>query len=85
MYLENIEYVNDGPVEKFSYKFRKDNNGCPIPLVVVGQNGSGKSLIFSSIVDALFEISEEPSATIGVANTETNFSLEKKVGNFKCL
>lgn len=57
MYLENIEYVNDGPVEKFSYKFRKDNNGCPIPLVVVGQNGSGKSLIFSSIVDALFEIS----------------------------
>ena len=50
MYIENIEYVNDGPVEKFSYKFRKDSNGYPIPLIVVGQNGSGKSLIFSSIV-----------------------------------
>lgn len=70
MYLENIEYVNDGPVEKFSYKFRKDSNGYPIPLVVVGQNGSGKSLIFSSIVDALFEISGKSFRNTWLPNEE---------------
>lgn len=70
MYLENIDYVNDGPVERLSYKFRKDSNGCPIPLVVVGQNGSGKSLIFSSIVDALFEISEKSFRNTWLPNEE---------------
>lgn len=70
MYLEKIDYVNDGPVERLSYKFRKDSNGCPIPFVVVGQNGSGKSLIFSSIVDALFEISGKSFRNTWLPNEE---------------
>lgn len=56
MYIIGFDYINVGPINKVSYRFKKDGFGFPVPLVIVGANGVGKSLMLSNIVDAFFEI-----------------------------
>ena len=56
MKLKNINIKNYGSILNFDYKFRYNDEGNPIPLVLIGQNGSGKSLVIANIVDALVEI-----------------------------
>ena len=56
MYLKNIAIRNIGPVDKLVIDFPFDQNGNPIPVVIVGENGSGKTITQSQIVDALYEI-----------------------------
>ena len=36
-----------------------DDNGNPLPVVIVGPNGSGKSIFLSYIVDALMEFAKK--------------------------
>lgn len=54
MYIIGFDYINVGPINKVSYRFKKDGFGFPVPLVIVGANGVGKSLMLSNIVDAFF-------------------------------
>ena len=42
MYIESLHYKNIGPLSDLNIQFRKNEKGVPIPLVVVGKNGSGK-------------------------------------------
>ena len=55
MYLKKIHNVNVGPIEdaEISFSFV---NGDPKPAVIVGENGTGKSVILSNIVDSFYEI-----------------------------
>jgi ABC-type molybdenum transport system ATPase subunit/photorepair protein PhrA len=39
-------------------------DGTPKPLVIVGKNGTGKSILLSYIVDALFELAKKAYADI---------------------
>lgn len=55
MYLRKISVKNYGPIESLSYSFRFDENGNTVPLIIIGKNGCGKTLLFSSIVDMLVE------------------------------
>lgn len=55
MYLKNIKVHNYGPIENFDYSFKFDNSN-PRPVVLIGKNGSGKSLVLANIVDSLVEI-----------------------------
>lgn len=55
MYLDKINIENYGSIDKFAYTFRFDEKGNPIPLILVGKNGSGKTLVLANIVDALVE------------------------------
>ena len=55
MYLKEIYLENTGPITKCNFKPRFDDNGNPLPIVIVGPNGSGKSIFLSYIVDALTE------------------------------
>lgn len=61
MYLQNIYIENMGAIEKFklthSQLFTSDNT--PKPIILVGKNGSGKTTLLSSIVDALYELSND--------------------------
>ena len=41
MYIESLHYKNIGPLSDLNIQFRKNEKGVPIPLVVVGKNGSG--------------------------------------------
>lgn len=56
MYLKNIIIRNTGPIEKIDIELPFSENGNPKPIIFVGENGSGKTILLSSIVDALHEI-----------------------------
>ena len=56
MYIENIEVKNYGCIENFKYNLRKNEKGDPVPIIIVGKNGTGKTLLVSNVVDALVEI-----------------------------
>ena len=54
MYTKRIQITNYGPIEKLDIEFPFDG-GIPKPVVLVGQNGSGKSILLSHIVNGLLE------------------------------
>ena len=56
MYIDYLSYKNIGPIVNLEYHFRNNTQGVPVPLVLVGKNGSGKSILLSNIVDAFYEI-----------------------------
>lgn len=45
-----------GPIEKVDVEFTRNDKGNPKPILIVGENGSGKSTIISNIVDAIYEM-----------------------------
>lgn len=56
MFLKRISSHNVGPIGDIDVCFEKNNNGMPKPVVLVGENGAGKSTIMSNIVDSMFEM-----------------------------
>lgn len=61
MYIQNVYIENMGAIENFklsqSQLFTSENN--PKPIILVGKNGTGKTTLLSSIVDALYELSND--------------------------
>lgn len=53
MYLKRITLENAGPIEFLDIKPRFSSDDRPTPLVIVGENGSGKSIFLSHIVNGL--------------------------------
>ena len=78
MYLKQISAKSYGPIDNLSYSFREDKNGNPVPLVIIGKNGCGKTLLFSNIVDMFVEMKRKlyPQGILEV--NENNYY---KVGN----
>ena len=58
MYLHEIFLRNTGPISECHVKPLFNENGDPQPIVIVGPNGSGKTIFLSYIVDALFEFAK---------------------------
>ena len=56
MNFQKIEITNYGNIEKFNYTFRKNEANNPVPLILVGKNGSGKTLLISNLIDSLVEL-----------------------------
>lgn len=52
MYIEKLAYKNVGPLQDVRIDFSFNNNGAPKPIILVGENGTGKSTILSNIVDS---------------------------------
>ena len=59
MYIKNLIYENVGPIEHVNIKPSYTSYGNPKPLLLVGENGTGKSTILSNIVDSFYEIAGE--------------------------
>ena len=57
MYLNRIYLENTGPIAKCNVELPFDE-GKPLPVVIVGPNGSGKTIFLSYIVDALMEFAK---------------------------
>lgn len=76
MYLKQVFLKNCGPIDEcvFSLAFTENNN--PKPLILVGENGTGKTIFLSYLVDALHEffIRNGYKNLVGVQNT-SNISL----------
>lgn len=53
MYVQRIQLENYGPIDKIDIAFPFNENGNPKPVVLVGENGSGKSVLLSHIVNGL--------------------------------
>ena len=58
MYLKNILINNIGPISDFKYDFRFENNN-PVPLIVIGENGKGKTILSSYIADFFIELAKK--------------------------
>jgi len=56
MYLKNIAINSLGPINQMAIDLPFNPDGNPLPVILVGKNGTGKTLITSSIVDSLIEI-----------------------------
>lgn len=52
MYFKSIKIENVGPIEKLEIEFPK-NGDYPKPIIVVGENGTGKSIFLSHLVNSL--------------------------------
>lgn len=52
MLFSKIEIENIGPISKIDLEFPK-NEESPKPLIIVGENGSGKSILLSHLVNSL--------------------------------
>ncbi len=53
MYIKSLSIENAGPVRRLEYQFPYTSDGKPKPVVLVGGNGSGKSIVLSHIVNSL--------------------------------
>lgn len=53
MYLKKIEIENAGPIDHLSIDFPTTDSGSPKPLVIVGENGTGKTILLSYLVNTL--------------------------------
>lgn len=52
MYTKRIQLINYGPLEKLDIELPFEG-ATPKPVVLVGENGSGKSILLSHIVNGL--------------------------------
>lgn len=59
IYLKSIKIENYGAIENFQYKCQFTENGDPLPIVLVGKNGSGKTLLLSNILHSLIEFKRQ--------------------------
>lgn len=57
MYLHEIFINNNGPLRRLHIEFTFDAETRPIPHLIVGRNGSGKTNLLSLIADAFMESS----------------------------
>ena len=64
MYLKNMHIENYGPIEKLQYTCKFDENGNPQPLILIGRNGCGKTLLLSNIIHGLIEMKRKNYNTI---------------------
>ena len=53
MYLTDILIENVGPIERLDLQLPFATNGTPRPAILVGANGSGKTVLLATIADAL--------------------------------
>ena len=54
MYTKRVQLINYGPIERLDVEFPFDGDR-PKPVVLVGENGSGKSILLSQIVNGLID------------------------------
>jgi len=59
MYFKSIKVENVGPIEDLDFSFEFCDEGNPKPLVIVGENGSGKSILVSHLINTLMSAKQE--------------------------
>ncbi|NLN13422.1 MAG: hypothetical protein GX169_04310, partial [Arcobacter skirrowii] len=68
MYLKNIAIKNIGAISELSIELPFDINRNPKPLILVGENGTGKTIFQSQIIDSFYEIASELFDDVGIKN-----------------
>lgn len=79
MYLERAIYQNVGPLKEVNINFPLDILGNPKPVIIVGENGSGKSTFLSNIVDAFYEMAGEAFSNARQSSDSTSHQYYKTI------
>lgn len=56
MYVRKIKISNYGPIEDMELAMPFSENELPLPVILIGQNGAGKTILLSNILHSLIEI-----------------------------
>jgi Predicted ATP-binding protein involved in virulence len=59
MYIKKIQIQNNGPIDNLLIEPLFAANGNPFPLLLIGKNGSGKTLLLSNILDSFVELKKK--------------------------
>lgn len=59
MYIKRLSAINMGPINDVSITFPFDESENPKPVIIVGENGTGKTTLLSNVVDSLYELAEK--------------------------
>lgn len=79
IYLNKLIDKNIGPLDNVCINFPFFDNGNPKPVVLVGENGTGKSTILSNIVDAFFEMAGEAFTNVRHSSEGNGYQYFKTV------
>ena len=72
MYLSKIILENQGPIKKFKIDLGTQNQ----PIILVGGNGTGKTILLSYIADALYEFGKQAyTDLLGNVSTDNYFRI----------
>jgi len=58
IYLRECLIENVGPIELLDVSLAVDSSGNPKPIILVGKNGTGKTIFLAYVLDALAELSK---------------------------
>lgn len=66
MYLRECFIENVGPISALNVTLDLDHFGNPKPLILVGKNGSGKTIFLAYVIDALAELAKNKFSDITI-------------------
>ena len=78
MYLRKMRNVNTGPIDDIVISFPFSDNK-PLPLIIVGENGSGKSELLSFIVDSLYELAGNKYSDVRMTGGGISYQYYKSI------
>ncbi len=64
MYLRECYIENVGPIEKLDISLSLNDSGNPKPIILVGKNGTGKTIFLAYVLDALAELAKKKFSDI---------------------
>ncbi len=78
MYVKKLVCENYGPIHRFTIEFPIEEDGRPQLIALVGQNGAGKSLVLSALLEALIEIKRKSYVALPEVPADEFFRLQKQ-------
>lgn len=79
MYISKILVENVGPIEKATIQFPFNDNGSPKPVVIVGENGTGKTTLLSNIVDSFYETARTAFSDVTQSDGSSGYQYYKAI------
>lgn len=73
MYIDSIVIKNIGPISSFCFKPKFNDDGNPLPIVIIGDNGKGKTAMSSYVADSLIEIAKSNGTYQNIVEQEGAF------------
>jgi hypothetical protein len=81
IYLRECLIENLGPISAFDVRLELEDSGNPKPVVLVGKNGTGKTIVLAYILDALAELAKRGKFRDVVVGQQTGHSPYIKIAS----
>jgi len=81
MYIKKMVYKNVGPLGNINLDMPFNIDGSPKPVIIVGENGSGKTTFLSNIIDSFYEMAGEAFNDVRFPDGNNTFQYYKVIGS----